>query len=576
MSQNHIKYVKQRNGVYQYVRRVPVAVINTPHAVDIFFDGKKTVRETLGTKDETEAYAKASVYNRQFERNVSAALSGRKSVATTSQVKRVPNVNDLGRIAEKIREDMIEEFGPIITLAKGENDDAQDYLDWRFDEEANENEELHRLKQAGSLKPTKAEKALANEIVAYFNFDAPKGSPSYAAILSAVREGNLEGKEAVQEMVEKSVKPSASNSAIINQATDTNALSGNPQLFSEVAEFQNHQKSFTPKTLAKRKRAHDEFISIVGDKPIGQIDFGDVALFLEEVSKHKVGNLNRPITKETLQSYKSAVSSVLRFANSRRWISGQNPASDIDLTAYTYTNTAETIVKYRRFEEAELVKLFSLPRFQGCKSATKINVPGDHLLNNSKFWVPVVALYTGARTAELGSLRLDEIKMEPVPHIVIKDNEYGKVKGDQSKDNSREIPILDVLMDLGFGEYLDELAAQGETRVFPDWEPYEGRDEDTRWSNSAFIKEFHRNIRNKLFPKQVGESRSRVRFYSFRGAFKRLLFERDNKQFADAVLGHDLDDLDDRYVGKIEIEKLHDYYRTLRYEKVAIPSRINT
>lgn len=572
MPQNHIKYVKQRNGVYQYVRRVPVAVINTPHAVDTFFDGKKTVRESLWTKDETEAYAKASVYNRQFERNVSAALSGGKPVAATKPAKRSPNANDLGLIAKKIREDMVKEIGPAIIMAK-DNDDAQDYLDWRFDNEADENAELHRRRQSDILKATDAEKALADKIIVDLNFDAPRGSLSYGAILSAVREGNLEGKEALQEMFEKSVKPSASNSAIINQATDTKALNGNPQLFSEVAEFQNQQKSFTPKTLAKRKRAQNMFISVVGDKPVGQIDFEDVALFLEEVSKRKVGNLNRPVTKETLQSDKSAVSSVIRFAKSKRWISGPNPASDFDLSAYTFTNTSETVVKQRRFQEPELIELFSLPRFQGCKSAKQINVPGNHLLNNSKFWVPVMALYTGARTAELGALRLDEVKMQPVPHIVLKNNEYGTIKGDQSKDNSREVPILDVLFDLGFGDYLDELRARREVRVFPDWEPYEGKDEDSRWSNSAFIKEFHRNVRDKLFPKQDGESRSRVRFYSFRGAFKRLLFEKENKQFADFVLGHDIDDLDDRYVGTIEIEKLHEYYSAMRYDKVVIPSR---
>lgn len=572
MSKHHIKYVKKRKDVYQYVRRVPSSVIANPQAFAKFFGNKKTFRISLKTKDKTEAFASASMVNQQFEQNVAASLCVQIPIVAARSAKRIPNTNDLGQITKKIREDMIKEFGPTIIRAKM-NDDAQDYLDWRFDNKADENAELHRLSQSGSLKATKAEQTLADEIVINSNFDAPKDSTSYAAILGAIREGNQEGENAVTEMVEGKLMPSLSSSVIINQVANTRNINGQPQLFSEVAEFQNHQKSFTPKTLAKRKRAHDEFISIVGDKPIEQIDFDDVALFLEEVSKHKVGNLNRPISKETLQSYKSAVSSVLRFAISRRWRSGPNPTSDIDLTAYTYTNTTETIVKCRRFEESELIKLFSLPRFQGCKCATKIDVSGDHLLNNSKFWVPVVALYTGARTAELGALRLDEIKMEPVPHIVINDNEYGKIKGDQSKDNSREIPILDVLFDLGFREYLDELAARGETRVFPDWQPYEGNDEDTRWSNSAFIKEFHRNIRNKLFPKQAGESRSRVRFYSFRGALKRLLFEKDNKQFADAVLGHDLDDLDDRYVGKIEIEKLHEYYHHLKYENVIIPAR---
>ncbi len=571
MTKNHIKYVKKRNGVYQYVRRVPTAVINTLNAVDNIFGGKNIVRATLGTKDETEAYAKASIYNKEFEQNVTAALAGQKAATITKSAKRNPNTNDLGQIAKNIREDMIKEFQTIILMAKA-NDDYQDYLDNQFDIQADENAKLDQLKQAGSLKPTNAEVILADEIIAKSNFDAPKNSLSYAEILSVVREGRLEGHKAVQEMFEGKVIPSPSSSQIINQSSNHKII-GQPHLFSEVAEFQNHQKNFTPKTLAKRKRAHDEFISIIGDKPVGQINYEDVALFLEEVSKRKVGNLNRPVTKETLQSYKSAVSSVIRFAKSKRWINSPNPASDFDLGAYTFTNKSETVVKQRRFHEHELVELFSLPRFQGCKSETQINEKGEHLLNNSKFWVPVVALYTGARAAELGALRLDEVKMQPVPHIVLKNNEFGMIKGDQSQDNSREVPILDELFDLGFGHYLDNLRAQGEIRVFPDWKPYEGKDEDTRWSNSAFIKEFHRNVRNKLFPRQENESRSRVRFHSFRGSFKRLLIEKENKQFADQVVGHNINDLDDRYLGTIEIEKLHDYYHSLKYEKVVIPSR---
>jgi hypothetical protein len=87
------------------------------------------------------------------------------------------------------------------------------------------------------------------------------------------------------------------------------------------------------------------------------------------------------------------------------------------------------------------------------------------------------------------------------------------------------------------------------------------------------MKEFHRNVRDKLFPKKPGDSRSPLRFYSFRGAFKKLLLGKGNKLYADVVLGHQLQDLDDRYVGSIEIEELHDLFRALRYEAVDIPTR---
>jgi integrase len=570
MIKNGIPYVTLRNGVYQYVRRVPAAVKQNALDFRRFFNGIDPFRRSLGTKDRTEAFAAASIVNHEFERCVSAALEREHKVLQTTL--RVPTAHDLGQIASSIREEIINDFGRTIIAAKTD-DNANEYLDWRFENEAEENAKLQALKDDRSLRATEKEEQIAEDYITRLGLNVTRGSAMHGAVLTAVREGWLEGKEAISEMLEGRVKPKPSSSPLIVESLSQKIDGNTSKLFSEVAEIQNAQKAFPGKTLQKRKRAHGEFIKITGDKPIQEIERRHVAHFVEQIAARKVGGLERPISKQTLQSYKSAVSSVIGFAIDRDWRHGPNPADGIDLDAYTVVNKTETIVDYRRFFERELVELFALPRFVGCASTDRINEEGELLLRDSRFWVPVVALYTGARDAELGGLQISDVRFTPVPYLVLADNQQRSIKGKQGQDNSRKVPILDVLMELGFSEYIARLKAAGETLVFPDWEPYQAASGDLRWSNSAFMKEFHRNVRDKLFPKKPGDSRSPLRFYSFRGAFKKLLLGKGNKLYADVVLGHQLQDLDDRYVGSIEIEELHDLFRALRYEAVDIPTR---
>lgn len=572
MSKNGIPYVTTRNGVYQYVRRVPAAVKQNNVVFKRFFGGTDPFRRSLGTKDRTEAFAAASIVNSEFDRSVADALSRSGTLAATKASLREPTAHDLGQIANSIREDMVGEFGRIIVAAKND-DEANDYLHWRFENEADENAELEKLQAVGSQRATEKELQIADDYIKRFGLNVSKGSAVHGAVLTAVREGRLEGKKAVSEMIEGRLKPSPSKSPLIAESLGKRVDGKTSKLFSEVAAAQNAQKSFSPKTLQKRKKAQDEFVSLIGDIPIQAIERGHIRDFVEHVARRKVGGLDRPISKQTIQSDKSAVSSVIGFAIDRDWRIGPNPADGIDLDAYSVTNATEIVVNKRRFFESELVELFGLPRFAGCASTSRINEAGKLLLQDSRFWVPVVALYTGARVAELGGLRISDVKFTPVPHLVLANNEDRTIKGKIGQDNSRQVPLLDVLMELGFGQYVSHLKAGGEEFVFPDWTPYRAASGDSRWSNSAFMKEFHRNVRDKLFPKKVGESRSPLRFHSFRGAFKKLLLSKGNKLYVDVVLGHQLEDLDERYVGSIEIEELHREFHDLRYEKVRIPSR---
>lgn len=87
----------------------------------------------------------------------------------------------------------------------------------------------------------------------------------------------------------------------------------------------------------------------------------------------------------------------------------------------------------------------------------------------SYWWLPLLALYTGARISELVQMRTSDI--DEVKGIL-----YAKVRGDESYDQRlktqaawRDFPIHPTLLHLGFREYLSELRASGIDRVLPDF-----------------------------------------------------------------------------------------------------------
>jgi integrase len=80
----------------------------------------------------------------------------------------------------------------------------------------------------------------------------------------------------------------------------------------------------------------------------------------------------------------------------------------------------------------------------------------------AKFWVPLLALYTGCRLEELCQLYTDDVQvLDGVPCVVVQ-----ATRPDQSvkTGEKRVVPLHPVLLGEGFLEYVE---AQGDGRVFP-------------------------------------------------------------------------------------------------------------
>jgi len=120
------------------------------------------------------------------------------------------------------------------------------------------------------------------------------------------------------------------------------------------------------------------------------------------------------------------------------------------LIQYKVPKTAAS-KKRRPFQSLELDQLFSSPLFAGCKSKAKRHIPGDLVLRDDLFWMPLVLLYTGMRLAEPLQIEAQDVHIDlEHPHF---DLDSAKVKLKQVMSD-RLVPIHPDLIAFGFGEFV--------------------------------------------------------------------------------------------------------------------------
>lgn len=197
------------------------------------------------------------------------------------------------------------------------------------------------------------------------------------------------------------------------------------------------------------------------------------------------------LAPNSVASYMQTVLAMLRWAEDEGWGIKVNPRDVIGKRNPT--------VKRRRFEIDELRLLFDA-------------LAGFRASEPEKFWVPALALFTGARAGEICQLRVEDVvEIEGVPclNLSLFDADGRRVEDKRLKTETSErfVPIHPRLMEGGFADFVAELDAT--SRVFPKLQ----KGPDGRYSH-AFSKWFGR------FKKSVGFGEPALVFHSFRHGFR--------------------------------------------------------
>lgn len=222
--------------------------------------------------------------------------------------------------------------------------------------------------------------------------------------------------------------------------------------------------------------------------------------------------LDRGLSATTVANRLGMLKSFFRVAVDYECLSG-NPAERIALPRQPRTKARVA------FAADDLNRLFRSPIYT---EAFRPLGGG----REAAFWLPLLALFTGARIEELAQIRVADIRHAPgLGHFLdIHDGENGQLKNLASR---RRIPLHRELLACGFLDYANSVRRPG--FLFPDLKP------NPRGKRGGYFSNFF----SGHLRRQIGITDRRKVFHSFRHTFKDICRAVGiDEEVHDALTGH--------------------------------------
>ncbi|HLO75847.1 MAG TPA: site-specific integrase [Magnetospirillum sp.] len=292
---------------------------------------------------------------------------------------------------------------------------------------------------------------------------------------------------------------------------------------------------WTEQTLKQNEATFRMLKEWLGNRPVSRIGRKDVSALIEglRVLPAKYGQMRGyrektfqqmlklaeregdsvpRLTQKTINRHLSAISGLFSWAKKHGHWEGANPAEGfIDKVG------ADTGPKRRPFRSDELHALFTSKTWSG-RGAKR----------DGRFWLPLLALYTGARREELAKLAVTDVREAAGVWVLdIVANAHGRVK---ERASNRTVPLHPALLKIGFLAHVEGVRKAGGEMLFPDFT--RGGTDNKLGEN--FGKWFTRLL-DDLDLRAPGLS-----FHSFRHNMGRALLAADvSEAVAAAILGHE-------------------------------------
>lgn len=275
-------------------------------------------------------------------------------------------------------------------------------------------------------------------------------------------------REYLADFTARAIKASGAVPAVA-EAVSPPVVSGDPLsvVIEAYCDNQNAEGCWTAKTDAENRAILTQWLNIVGDQPITGYGYEQHRAYKQTIQRLPP-NINKspryrgksideiialgdkPAAPNTVNKNLTRISALFRWAVEYGYTS-LNPAGGM-----TIKNPKRASEERQAFSDDDLIKLFHREDFhrEGAKQPFR-------------YWVPLIALFSGARQNEIAQLYLaDFYESDGVPLISI--NDQGEGKRLKTKAGKRSIPVHAELVRLGLLRYVDELRAANETRLFPE------------------------------------------------------------------------------------------------------------
>lgn len=397
-----------------------------------------------------------------------------------------------------------------------------------------------------------AARSWADELLEQKNLTAPKESDEYKLFCRELLKGQITILNILSERVKGNyhsrheITRHRLFSGASSSARVPTALPYPPEMNKTLSEIATEyvsryrvERKWTPKTTRENESKFKFFIEIMEDpklKDITQTSLNTTRELLFKYPKNKTKSKiykgwslvkikrsdipsEHRLSVKTLETYCTQLNALLEYAitfcGAPKWFAEIVVAPKPDIHAKT--NESRDV-----FTTDELTKIFT--------DLTNVST-------RAEFWLPLLALFTGARAEELAQLHLSDIQIvQGIPCISIDplDSCGNKVKWVKNSSSIRRIPIHEQLLDLGFMGLVEDMRKAGMTRLFEDLKP---SGKDGKFSVNC-TKNFNRHLKtNKM--NIVGTGGGAKVFYSFRHTFINYCAQNMlPKDFYERVAGH--------------------------------------
>lgn len=268
----------------------------------------------------------------------------------------------------------------------------------------------------------------------------------------------------------------------------------------------------------------------------------DVAAIIKIHAGEKAETRLEPISVKTVKRHFSALSALWTEAQSKGGV------SENIFTGFRYGASKRKAADQRRmWEREDLDGLFATPVWTGCESERHRSLPGMVILRDAKFWLPLIAVYSGMRQEEICQLRLEDVRREKdIWYFDLHARDGRMLKNDTAV---RRVPIHETLIRLGLLDRVTDLRSRGATQLFPD---LKGGGADNRLGH-AYTKWFTR------YRQDIGLYREGLDFHSFRHSATTFLHEAGvQDSVVDRLTGHVTPGETARYTKRTNLAQLKD------------------
>ncbi len=226
------------------------------------------------------------------------------------------------------------------------------------------------------------------------------------------------------------------------------------------------------------------------------------------------------------------------------WCVDEGYASANPVSGIRATERGRAEEKRDPFTIQQLQIIFDAPIYRGCRSSSKWNKTGNVIVRDTRYWMPIMGLYSGMRLGELLSLqRRDVLQEEGVS--------YFNIRRAKTDAGVRKVPVHPELIRCRFLPYIDN---------FTDNQPLFGD-----CSQKAYSKFFRR------FQESIGLDDPKLVFHSFRHSFTDgLRSARIEESIAKVLLGHSDGSVTSRYGAGYAMRILNEAISSVEFKDLKI------